>query len=179
MVWTPEERGSAPWPSGSPVLAEQLPAEAVDDAIEVGSQAAMLALAAQKGDIALRTDTGVAYVLAGTDPSVLANWKALGTGTSGAVEARTATGTSDTLVLADAGKVVRYSNASAVTATVPPNTDVAFATGTIINIYSAGAGGVTVAAGSGVTIRNNASGLAQYGECSLRKDGADEWVRTG
>lgn len=93
----------------------------------------------------------------------------------------TQTGTTYTLVAGDAGKVVRCTNAGAVTVTVPPNSSVAFGTDpdTIINVYAAGAGGTTIAAGAGVTIRNNSTALVQYGECSLRKDGTDEWVRTG
>lgn len=96
-----------------------------------------------------------------------------------ALSRRTEIGTTDILVLADAGKVVRYTNAGAVTATVPPNSSVAYPTDTIINIYAAGAGGVTIAAGSGVTIRNNANPLVQYDEVSLRKDDTDAWVRLG
>ena len=38
---------------------------------------------------------------------------------------RTVTGTSDTLVLADQGGAVSYSNASATTSTIPPNSSVA------------------------------------------------------
>jgi len=92
---------------------------------------------------------------------------------------RTATGTTDTWVAGDQGKLLRYTNAGAVTATVPPNSSVAFPVGTVVNVYSAGAGGVTVAAGAGVTVRNNADALVQYDEVSLRKDGTDEWVRVG
>lgn len=98
---------------------------------------------------------------------------------TGVLGIRTSTATADTLVLADAGKVVRYTDAGAVTATVPPNSSVAFEVGTVVNIYSAGAGGVTIAAATGVTVRNNGTALVQYGEASLRKDGTDEWVRVG
>ena len=35
----------------------------------------MLALTAQQGDVCLRTDESKTYILAGTDPKVLANWK--------------------------------------------------------------------------------------------------------
>lgn len=96
-----------------------------------------------------------------------------------ALDRRDSAATADTLVLADAGKVVRYTAAGAVTATVPANATVAFALDSIINIYAAGAGGVTIAAAAGVTIRNNDAALAQYAEVSLRKDGTDEWVRLG
>lgn len=96
-----------------------------------------------------------------------------------AITANDQSGTTYTLVADDAGKVIRCTNASAVTVTVPPNSSVAFAVGTIINVYAAGAAGVAIAAGSGVTIRNNSVGLAQYEEVSLRKDATDEWVRVG
>lgn len=88
-------------------------------------------------------------------------------------------GTAYTLAAADAGKVVRMTAAGAATVTVPANASVAFALGTVINVYAAGAGGVTLAAASGVTIRNNDAALVQYAEVSLRKDAADEWVRVG
>jgi hypothetical protein len=39
------------------------------------NQAAMLALTANLGDIAFRTDESITYVLSGADPSVLANWQ--------------------------------------------------------------------------------------------------------
>lgn len=87
-------------------------------------------------------------------------------------------GTTDTLALADAGLVKRYTNASAVTVTVPPNSSVAFDIGSTVEIYAAGAGGVTVAAGSGVTVRN-AGAIAQYGTATLTKHATDEWVLTG
>ena len=96
-----------------------------------------------------------------------------------ATQRNTQTGTTYTTVLGDAGKVVRCTNASAVTVTIPPNSSVAYPTDTVLSVYSGGAGGVTIAPGSGVTIRNNSSGLTQYGECSLRKDATDEWVRIG
>jgi hypothetical protein len=42
---------------------------------EAASQAAMLALAAQKGNYARRTDIGQTFVLTTDDPTVLSNWK--------------------------------------------------------------------------------------------------------
>lgn len=51
-----------------------LPSLAIVDVYTVSSQADMLALAAQKGDIAVRSDNGRKYILADTDPTVLANW---------------------------------------------------------------------------------------------------------
>lgn len=60
------------------------------------------------------------------------------------------TGTTYTLVSADAeNKLVTLSNASAITLTVPPSV---FTAGQQINIAQLGAGQVTLAQGSGVTI---------------------------
>ncbi|MBE1471374.1 hypothetical protein [Kibdelosporangium phytohabitans] len=52
-----------------------LPPLAVNETSVVASQAAMLALPAQRGDMAIRTDTGRTYVLAADNPATLANWK--------------------------------------------------------------------------------------------------------
>ena len=54
----------------------------------VASQAAMLALTAHQGDIAVRTDIDTSFALAASDPTVLGNWTALlspGGGGGGAV----------------------------------------------------------------------------------------------
>lgn len=61
------------------------------------------------------------------------------------------TGTTYTLVATDATKVVTASNASAITITVPPSL---FVAGDIITIVQTGAGQVTFAQGSGVTINS-------------------------
>lgn len=99
--------------------------------------------------------------------------------TATSVDRNTQTGTTYTTILSDAGRVVRCTNASAVVVTIPTNATVAYAEDTVISVYSAGAGGVTIAPAGGVTIRNNGTPLVQYGEASLRKDGTDEWVRLG
>ena len=92
------------------------------------------------------------------------------------------TGTTYTLVLTDAGKMVTCSNASAITLTVPPNADVAFPTNTRIDLLQYGAGQVTVAAGSGVTIYSKGSALklsAQYAGATLWKKATNTWVLVG
>lgn len=61
------------------------------------------------------------------------------------------TGTSYTLVAGDSGKLVTMANASAITLTIPPSV---FAVGEQINIAQTGAGQVTFAQGSGVTIQS-------------------------
>jgi hypothetical protein len=98
------------------------------------------------------------------------------------VSAATQSGTTYTLALADAGTVIELSNASAVTVTVPPNSSVAFPTGTLIGLLQYGAGQVTVAPGSGVTLRSPGAQLKsaqQYSTIWLRKRGTNEWVVSG
>lgn len=51
-----------------------LPALAINDTFTVASQAAMLALTAQKGDIAVRSDLTAAFILAAEPAATLANW---------------------------------------------------------------------------------------------------------
>lgn len=92
------------------------------------------------------------------------------------------TGTTYTLVLTDAGKMVTMSNASANTLTVPPNSDVAFPTNTRIDVLQYGAGQTTIAAGSGVTIYSSGSKLkltGQYSGATLWKKATDTWVLIG
>jgi hypothetical protein len=98
-----------------------------------------------------------------------------------AVGSNSQTGTSYTLVLADAGKVVEMTNSSANTLTIPPNSSVAFPVGTIIEVYQGGAGQTTIAAGSGVTLRapDGAKLAKQYASASLRKRATNEWVLAG
>lgn len=92
------------------------------------------------------------------------------------------TGTTYTTVLGDSAKIVSMNNASANTLTIPPNSSVAYPTGTQILIYQKGAGQTTIAAGSGVTIRSQGTKLkvtGQYGVASVLKVATDEWVAFG
>lgn len=61
----------------SKLSASQLPAIAITDTFVVASSAAMLALVAQTGDVAIRTDIDTTYILKGEDPTVLAGWEIL------------------------------------------------------------------------------------------------------
>ncbi len=54
-----------------------LPPLAINDVFTVATQAAMLALTAQRGDVAIRTDTSRSYILATDSPGTLADWKLL------------------------------------------------------------------------------------------------------
>ena len=95
------------------------------------------------------------------------------------------TGTTYTFVLADNGKVVTASNASAITVTIPPISSVAYATGAQLNIIQKGAGQVTFAQGSGVTIRSTGATAtapklrAQYSSATCIHEGSDVWYVVG
>ena len=97
------------------------------------------------------------------------------------LDRETQTGTTYTFVIGDRGKYVTMDNGSAQTVTVPPNSSVAFPVGTQIQVIGLGAGEVTMAAGSGVTLRYT-PGLklrAQYSSCTCIKIATDEWVLVG
>jgi len=92
------------------------------------------------------------------------------------------TGTTYTLVLGDADKLVEMNNAAANTLTVPPNSSVAFSTGTQIIVIQKGAGTTTIAAGSGVTLLSKDSALGiggQYGAATCIKIATDTWYVIG
>jgi len=88
----------------------------------------------------------------------------------------TQTGTSYTFALLDAAKVVTSDNAAAVTFTVPPQADVVWETGTTLTVANYGAGSVTIAGGSGVTITNSGATVAQFGSASIIRTGSDAWT---
>jgi hypothetical protein len=67
--------------SGGKLATAVLPALAITDTFVVASQAAMLALSAQTGDVAVRTDENKSYILRGTDPTTLSEWELLRTPT--------------------------------------------------------------------------------------------------
>jgi hypothetical protein len=60
--------------------ASVIPPLAINEVFAVASQSEMLALTAERGDVAIRSDETRSYILAVDDPSVLANWKQLTAG---------------------------------------------------------------------------------------------------
>jgi hypothetical protein len=93
------------------------------------------------------------------------------------------TGTTYTLVAGDAiNTLVQLNNASAITLTCPPSV---FSIGDQINVYQRGAGQVTFAQGSGVTIRSTgavstAPNLrAQYSAATVICIGVSEFLIVG
>jgi hypothetical protein len=90
-------------------------------------------------------------------------------------------GTTYTFVLGDAQNIVELSNVSAISATVPPNSSVAYPVGTVITLFQTNTGQVTVVAGAGVTINGN-PGLkiaGQWGVATLIKRATNTWIFFG
>jgi hypothetical protein len=69
--------GVATLDSGGKVPSGQLPAIAITDTFVVVSQSAMLALTAETGDVAVRTDLNKSFILTASPASTLANWQEL------------------------------------------------------------------------------------------------------
>ena len=61
----------------SKILASLLPALAISDTFVVASQVAMLALTAERGDVAVRTDLNKSFILKADGAATLANWQEL------------------------------------------------------------------------------------------------------
>jgi hypothetical protein len=93
------------------------------------------------------------------------------------------TGTTYTLAAADAGAIVTMTNGSAVTVTIPPNSSIPLAVGTIVNIVQGGAGVVTIEGGTGVTVNGVSEGDvdigARYQGAACLKIATDTWIISG
>ncbi len=79
-----------------------LPALAITNTFVVSNQTAMLALTAEVGDIAIRTDLNKSFILAGDDPTSLSSWQELLTPTDAVSSVNGQTG-AVSITLADLG----------------------------------------------------------------------------
>lgn len=123
--------------------------------------------------------------------SVTAGAGLTGGGSSGALTlgvntaTNTQTGTTYTTVLADNGKLITLSNASSITATIPPNSSVVYPVGAQLTFARYGAGTVTIQGGSGVTIVSTGGTAAQptlraqYSVATAIQTSTDNWLITG
>jgi hypothetical protein len=106
---------------------------------------------------------------------------------SGSLLTNAPTGTTYTFVLNDANNtVVEFNNASAITATIPLNSSVAFPTGSQIQLLQTGAGQVNVAVTAGVTLNVNPSAgtnagklRGQWSFATLIKRAENTWLLVG
>jgi hypothetical protein len=96
-----------------------LPPLAITDTYVVNSQASMLALPAQTGDVAVRTDINQSFILQGADPTILANWVMLLVSPSHAIggalhtadtltHLKSKVSAPDTLMSSDAGEIAAF-----------------------------------------------------------------------
>ena len=84
--------GIAPLDGTGKVPTDHLPALAISETSVVASQAAMLALTAQVGDIAVRTDVNKSFILTASPASTLGNWQELLTPTDAVLSVDGTTG---------------------------------------------------------------------------------------
>jgi hypothetical protein len=101
-----------------------------------------------------------------------------GSGGTGGINAQT--GTSYTLALTDASKLITLSNSSAITVTIPLNASVAFPVGTQIDLCQIGAGKVTLTSTATInSLSSNKSIAGQWVGVSLYNLGTDNWLLLG
>jgi hypothetical protein len=103
--------GVATLGSDAKIPTSQLPALAITDTFVVASQAAMLALTAEVGDVAVRTDLNKSFILKTAGASTLANWQELLTPTDAVLSVNGQTG-AVSLTAAGLGALVAANNLS-------------------------------------------------------------------
>lgn len=101
-----------------------------------------------------------------------------------ALQLNAQTGTSYTLALTDAAKMVTLTNAAAITLNINTDAAVNFAIGTQILLYQGGAGQVSIVATTPGTTTIRAQGsktklTGQYAVACVMKIAANEWVVFG
>jgi hypothetical protein len=87
-----------------------------------------------------------------------------------------------TLALADAGTVKNCTNGSAITITIPSNNSVTYPIGTEIGFIRQGAGTISFAPASGVTLQSIDTKRrikGQFGAAAIVKTATDTWSLTG
>jgi hypothetical protein len=139
-----------------------------------------------KGDVWYDSSSGFTYIYYQDADS--SQWVQFGLNRNGidgtfatAYEIKQETGTSYTLILSDAGKLIEMGNALDTSLTIPANATAAFAIGTSITILQVGVGQVTIAGAAGVTL-NATPGLKtnnQWSHVTLIKRGLNSWVAFG
>lgn len=96
------------------LVTSQLPALSITDTFTASSQAAMLALTAQKGDVCVRTDQSRTWILAADPATTLANWTQLPIPTDAVLSVNSQTGVVN-LAAADVGALAASGTAVAAT----------------------------------------------------------------
>lgn len=109
--------GVATLDGNTKIPSTQLPAITITSTFVVVSESAMLAITAQEGDVAVRSDLNKSFILAGSDPTILANWQELLTPTDAvqSVDGRTGTVSLSDLYDASGSASTAESNANSYT----------------------------------------------------------------
>lgn len=91
------------------------------------------------------------------------------------------TGTTYTVALTDTNEMVTLTNASAITVTMPQDSDVAVPIGATVTFVVLGAGMATFSAGTGATVLSTPTAVtrAQYSVVSAIKISANTWLLAG
>jgi len=101
----------------------------------------------------------------------------------GVARLRTLTGTAHTLQPVDCGAFIEATGTSTVTITIPTDTAVPFALGTLVHVTQIGGGTAKVAAAAGVTLNGIVGGAVdlagQWSGAALTKRGVNAWVIQG
>lgn len=130
-----QPNGYASLDSGGKVPSGQLPDISITNTFVVSSQSAMLALSAQVGDVAVRTDVSKSFILTASDPSILANWQELLAPLDSVTSVNGRTGT--VIGLAEDNSVVHLSGSETITG------NKTFSTG-VRSLFSAQTGDSTI-----------------------------------
>lgn len=86
---------------------------------------------------------------------------------------RTVTGTTDTILSTDYGRIVVYTNASSVAVTLPSAASTGFTQGFGFTVNTKGAGTVTITPASGTINGTSSLAIAQNKGCYIRSDGTN------
>lgn len=159
--------GIAPLGSDSKIPSVYLPPLAITDTFVVSSQAAMLALSAQTGDVAVRTDISQTFILQGTDPTILSNWVQLLNPGAPVVSVNGLTGavTLTTTNIAE-GTNLYFTNARAITA----GSGTYALQSTTISAGTGLTGGGNLAANRTIALANTAVTPASYTNANITVD---------
>lgn len=156
--------GVATLDSGGKLTAAQLPSISITDTFVVASQAAMLALSAQTGDIAIRSDQSKTYILSANDPTILGNWtEVLFSAPVTSVNGQTGVVSLASTNLSDTANIARLNAANVFTVAQIVNQNTAAAPAGVTGY------GMQVVAADGVVARYEADSFAAISAFTARR----------
>lgn len=127
--------------------------------------------------VAKRDGNGRLKAVAGVSTDDLITYDQLDSAIRKELVSRTVTA-NITLALTDAGCLINVNNSSyspALTATIPPNSSVAFPIGSFVDIATTNKGAVVITAGAGVTLNGSGVVFGNYACTRIVKTGTDTW----